>query len=116
MENVILIISIALVILGTFFSVIGVLGYFRLPDVYTRLHTTGKVAVFGAVFFLVAAILMEDAVWGYGLILIFFIIASGPATSHAIAAAANRTGIKRLHAVRDDLLQNKSRVDKQADS
>ena len=31
------------VLIGTFFSVTGVLGYYRLPDVYTRLHATGKV-------------------------------------------------------------------------
>lgn len=105
METMVLIICIILVILGTFFSVIGVLGYFRLPDVYSRLHTTGKVAVFGAVFFLLAGILLEDATWGYSLVLIFFILASGPATSHTIAAAANRIGIKRVHALRDDLAQ-----------
>ena len=96
-------VAIACVVLGTFFSVVGVLGYFRLPDVYTRLHTTGKVGVFGVVFLLVAAAVKEDATWGYALVLIFFLLASGPATAHAMASAAHRTGLKRRYALRDDL-------------
>ncbi len=43
-------IALIAVIAGTFFSLVGVLGLVRLPDVYTRLHATGKVGVFGVVF------------------------------------------------------------------
>ena len=103
MENIILVITIVLVVSGTFFSVIGVLGYFRFPDVYTRLHATGKVGVFGAVFLLLATALMEEATWGYALVLIFFLLASGPATAHTIASAANSIGLKRKNVLRDDL-------------
>jgi multicomponent Na+:H+ antiporter subunit G len=38
MEPVSCIIAILAVVIGTCFSVVGVSGYFRLPDVYTRLH------------------------------------------------------------------------------
>ena len=103
MEILLLIIAIVFVSLGTFFTIVGVLGYFRFPDVYTRLHTTGKIGVFGVVFLLVAAALKENATWGYALVLIFFLLASGPATAHAMASAANKIGIKRKNALRDDL-------------
>ncbi len=103
MESVLLIIAIVSVSLGTFFSGVGVLGYFRFPDVYTRLHTTGKIGVFGVVFLLVAAAVKGDAAWGYALVLIFFLLASGPATAHAMASAAHRIGLKRKHVLRDDL-------------
>ncbi|MEH0021643.1 MAG: monovalent cation/H(+) antiporter subunit G [Desulfobacter sp.] len=101
--------AIAAVCLGTFFSMVAVLGYFRFPDVYTRLHTTGKVGVFGVVFLLVASAVKAEATWGYALVLIFFLIASSPATGHAIASAAYRLGIRPHNAVRNDLSDIASR-------
>jgi len=103
MEILVVVIAIGCVFIGTFFSAVAVLGYFRFPDVYTRLHTTGKVGVFGVVFLLVAAAVKENATWGYALVLIFFLLASGPATAHAMASAAHRIGLTRRHALRDDL-------------
>jgi multicomponent Na+:H+ antiporter subunit G len=55
MEIVLQVIAILAVVAGTAFSVLGVLGYVRLPDVYTRLHAVGKVGVFGAVLLLLGA-------------------------------------------------------------
>jgi len=103
MEPVLPIIAIAAVIISTVSSVIGVLGYLRLPDVYTRLHTTGKVSVFGVVFLLIAAAVWTPGSWGRSLVLIFFLLAAGPPTAHAIASAAHRIGLPRKNAVRDDL-------------
>jgi multisubunit Na+/H+ antiporter MnhG subunit len=45
----------------------------------------------------------EPLGWGQGLILIFFLMAAGPATAHALASAANRIGLPRKGAERDDL-------------
>jgi len=73
MESVLLIIAIVSVSLGTFFSGVG------------------------------AAAVKGDAAWGYALVLIFFLLASGPATAHAMASAAHRIGLKRKHVLRDDL-------------
>lgn len=96
-------IAILVVILGTFFSVTGVLGYFRLPDVYTRLHATGKVGVFGVVFLLVGAMAATPVIWGKALILIVLLIIAGPVVSHALGSAAYRVGIPLKQSVRDDL-------------
>lgn len=96
-------IAVAAVIIGTFFSVVGVIGYLRLPDALSRLHATGKVGVFGAVFLLIAAAVATPLGWGESLILIFFLMATGPATAHAIASAAYRIGLRPKNAVRDDL-------------
>jgi multicomponent Na+:H+ antiporter subunit G len=92
------------VLIGTLFSITGVLGFIRFPDVYTRLHATGKVGVFGVVFLLIAAVAWEPLGWGRGLILIFFLIAAGPATAHALASAANKIRLPRKGAERDDLV------------
>lgn len=103
MDTILSIIAVLLVCLGTFFSVVGVLGFFRFPDVYSRLHTTGKVGVFGVVLLLAASAVREEATWGYALVLIFFLIASSPATAHAIASAAYRMGIRPDSTRRNDL-------------
>lgn len=103
MEIILTLSAAVLVCLGTFFSVVAVLGYFRFPDVYTRLHTIGKVGVFGAVFLLAASAFRGDSAWGYALVLIFFLIASGPATAHAIASAAYRLGFRPDNPIRNDL-------------
>jgi multicomponent Na+:H+ antiporter subunit G len=103
METIIQTGALLAVIIGTFFSVTGVLGYFRLPDVYTRLHATGKVGVFGVVLFLVATIAEMPLSWGKGLILIALLMIAGPVVSHTLGSAAYRIGIPLHQAVRDDL-------------
>lgn len=97
-------IAVIAVIVGTFFSLVGVLGYLRLPDVYTRLHATGKVGVFGTVLLLVAAVFGTPLGVGKGLVLIALLLVAGPVTSHAIASAAYRLGIAMVQE-RDDLQQ-----------
>ena len=103
MDIIALSIAVAAVLTGTVFSIIAVMGYIRLPDVYTRLHTTGKVAVFGVVCLLVAAAVLTPTSWGYALVLIFFLLVAGPATAHAMGSASHRIGLPRKGYRRDDL-------------
>ena len=84
----------AAVILGTLFSIVGVLGLVRLPDVYSRLHATGKVSVFGVTILLLAAIALDIAGVGKALVLIGYLILAGPVLSHALAAAARKAGVR----------------------
>lgn len=95
--------AILAVLLGTLFSFAGVLGYVRLPDVYTRLHATGKVGLYGVVLLLVAAVVGSGVAVSKALALIFFLLIAGPATAHALASAAYRVGIRPRPAARDDL-------------
>lgn len=97
--------KIIFVILGTAFSLIGIIGMIRLPDVYTRLHATGKVNVFGLLFLLAAAMTTGDISLGKGFIYIIIILMAGPVVSHAILRAAYYTGIKMKDTTRDDLLK-----------
>lgn len=103
MESVLLIFAIIAVILGTLFSVVGVLGYIRLPDVYTRLHSTGKIAVFGVVGLLFAGAASLPSSWPRALVFILFLLVAGPPTAHAMGSAAHRIGIPRNNYLRDDL-------------
>jgi len=102
-DTILQLIALIAVIIGTFFSVVGMLGLIRLPDVYSRLQATGKVAVFGAVLLLVAAAAWTPLSWGRALLLILLLMVAGPVTSHAIASAAYRVGIPMKQAIRDDL-------------
>jgi multicomponent Na+:H+ antiporter subunit G len=106
MQDVGYAIAILAVITGTAFSLIGVLGLIRLPDIYTRLHATGKVSVFGVVLILIATVLTTPLGWGKGLLLIFLMVIAGPVVSHAISSAAYRLGIPMKRVVRDDLANN----------
>ena len=98
------IVTIIAVIIGTAFSVIGVIGYHRLPDVYTRLHSTGKVGVLGVVFLLLAAAIFTPLAWGKAFILILFLLVFGPVTSHALSSLAYRLGIDLKGGSRNDLM------------
>ena len=103
MTTIFQLIALIAVIAGTFFSIVGVLGLIRLPDVYTRLHATGKVGVFGVVFLLVAAAIWTPLGWGKAILLIILLMISGPVATHAISSATYRIGVPMKDAVRDDL-------------
>jgi multicomponent Na+:H+ antiporter subunit G len=100
------ILGLLLIGFGVFFSLVGVIGIIRLPDVYSRIHASGKVSTLG-IFGLLAgtAILMPETtlkLLGLGL----FLLISAPVASHAIAAAAYRSGVPLALASRDDLAKN----------
>jgi multicomponent Na+:H+ antiporter subunit G len=109
METVTQIIALLAVVIGTAFSVIGILGYTRMPDVYTRLHATGKVGVFGVVLLLLAAVALTPLGPGKALVLIVLLLIAGPVTSHALASAAYRGGIPLKRSKRDDLANTLAR-------
>lgn len=102
METILQILAIVLIVLGTLLSLIGVIGFIRMPDVYTRLHATGKVSVFGLVFLLLAADILTPLATWKALLLIFFVLAASPTVAHAISSAAYRAGIP-IVGKRDDL-------------
>ena len=96
-------IAILAIVVGTTFSLIGVLGMVRLPDVYARLHATGKVGIYGAVLLLLAAAVWTPLGWGRAILLIVLLMVTGPVTAHAISSAAYRIGTPMKNPVRDDL-------------
>lgn len=114
METILSFFAIVAVVIGTLFSVVGVLGYIRLPDVYTRLHATGKVGVFGVVLLLAAAVITTPLGWGKGLLLIALLMVGGPVAAHAIGSAAYRTGLPMKQAMRDDLAKRVTGVEERA--
>jgi multicomponent Na+:H+ antiporter subunit G len=103
MDLIFEILAAIVIVIGTIFSVIGIIGNLRLPDVYTRLHATGKVSTFGVVLLLVAAAFIVPGAWSRALIMGALLLLAGPVVSHAIASAALRAGIQPKGLVRNDL-------------
>jgi multicomponent Na+:H+ antiporter subunit G len=91
------------VALGMIFSFLGVLGYLRLPDVYTRLHATGKVGIYGGVLLALGSAVSTPSGVGKSLVLVALLLLYGPVVSHALASAAYRLGVPLHGSDRDEL-------------
>ena len=90
------IVSWALIMLGSFFTVVGMLGLVRMPDVFTRMHAASVVDTLGAGLILVGLMLFAGAslVTAKLFFLILFFGLLGPVATHAVARAALHAGVK----------------------
>jgi multicomponent Na+:H+ antiporter subunit G len=105
LDFILQLITLVAVLVGTAFSILGVVGMIRLPDVYTRLHATGKVGLFGVVLLLIGDVVLTPLGLSKGLVLIVLLMIGGPAVAHVLASAAYRSGIPMVRSIRDDLAQ-----------
>jgi multicomponent Na+:H+ antiporter subunit G len=98
MELAVEIIVWALLLAGSLFAIIGGIGVLRLPDVYTRLHGAGITDTMGAGLILVGLMVYEGlTLITVKLVLIFiFLVVTSPVSSHALANAAYRSGLRPL--------------------
>lgn len=90
------IIVIALALVGLGFSLSGAVGILRMPDVYTRIQCSSKTITMGALPALVALVVGEGPISGYGgraLLVAALLLVVNPASSHALARAAYKSRI-----------------------
>ena len=80
---------------GLFFFFAGTVGLLRFPDVYTRMHATGKCDTLGAQLMLIGiAISSGWNLTSVKIILIFaFLMLANPTATHAIIRAAINSGV-----------------------
>lgn len=105
MQTLLEIAGLIFIAIGVIFNVIGIVGLTRLPDIYTRLHATGKVSTVGVCSLLLgAAFLMPDAALKL-IALAVFAVLTLPVSTHVIAAAAYRAGVPMRRFSRDDLAE-----------
>lgn len=114
------------VLIALIFSVLGVIGLFRFPDFYTRIHAAGLVGSFGLLFmgaavliYAVGLLLSGDGAWlNYGAHIILALIVAvitGTTSTHAIARSAYRSGntpVAKNDALKEDLNAMKRREEK----
>ncbi len=85
----------ALVVVGSFFLLVGTVGLLRLPDVYNRLHATSKATTLGAASMFLAGFVYFGP-GGNGLtslVGIAFLFLTAPTGGHVISRAAKRMGV-----------------------
>ncbi len=99
MALLIQILSWALLLMGSFFLVVGAIGLVRFPDVYTRIHAASVTDTGGAAFILMglfvqAIFVFDNPIAAIKLFLIaFFMLLTGPTASHALAKSALMSGL-----------------------
>jgi multicomponent Na+:H+ antiporter subunit G len=109
-------IGLLFILIGVFFSSVGVLGIVRLPDVYTRIHSSGKVATLGIFGLIIGTAILQPETTVKLIALGLFLLMTSPVGSHAIAAAAHRSGVPLARFDRDDLAERdakRSRADEE---
>lgn len=98
-----------LILIGAFFTLVGSIGLFKLPDFYMRLHGPTKATTLG-----VGAILIASAIFftlrGEGvslheLLVTVFLFITAPVSAHLMAKAALHIQTKRLERTRDEQAQ-----------
>lgn len=84
-----------LVVIGSFFLVIGTVGLLRLPDVYNRMHATSKATTLGAAnIFLAGFVFFGPTAEGLtSLVGIVFLFVTVPTGAHLISRSAQKMGI-----------------------
>ena len=85
-----------LIVVGSFFLLVGTVGLLRLPDVYNRLHATSKATTLGAASMFLAGFVYYGP-GGTGLtslVGILFLFLTAPTGGHVIARAAHRMGVE----------------------
>jgi len=96
MELLVDLLSGALILAGSFFICVGMVGVVRMPDLFTRMHAASVTDTLGAGLLFSGFMLQA----GFSLItlkLIFilgFLFFTGPVISHALSQAAHLAGIR----------------------
>lgn len=82
--------SAALLLLGSFFVVVGGIGVLRMPDVFTRMHAAGLTDTMGS-FFILTGLMLQTGFDGVTLrlaLVLAFLWFTSPVATHALAKAA----------------------------
>jgi len=85
-------------LLGGFLCITGGLGLLRMPDFFTRVHTTGVIDTLAAPLLLLGLLLQME--WGLDsvkvLLIMGFILVTSPTATHAMAKATLNGGQRPL--------------------
>lgn len=91
------VVAVGIIVVGLSFCVLGVLGMFRMPDVFLRMHAASKAVVIGGSLLMTGVAMLSPAQLGVkALGTMVFIFLTTPIASIAVARAAYRRG-DRMH-------------------
>ncbi len=97
--------------LGLFFNTLSIVGLFRFPDVYTRLHAATKTTTLATIFIVLAVVLDGIRIGGvvgltlavHSLVALAVVLATNPVGAHAIARASYLRGDRPRRVRLDEL-------------
>ena len=98
-------ITVALLLLGSGFVLIGSIGLARLPDVFTRLHAPTKATTLGVGSILLGSIVYFSVRQGLSLheiLVTLFLFITAPVSAHLISRAARHRHCHSLAKLPDD--------------
>lgn len=87
-------IGLAFIVMGSIFLFLGALGIYRMPDLYNRLQAGTKASTLGAMSVVLGVGFIQPDWLVKLIIIIVFIGIANPLSSHALARASYRAGIK----------------------
>ena len=79
--------------IGVLFLFLGNFGILRLPDVYNRIQAGTKCTTFGTFFTTIGIGIIQPEWFWKCLLIAIFVLVTNPISSHAIARAANKSGV-----------------------
>ncbi len=83
-----------LISIGVFFLFLGALGIFRLPDLFNRLQAGTKATTLGVISTSIGVGLLVKGWLPFSVALAVFLLMTNPISSHAVARASYRAGVK----------------------
>ena len=99
--NTLAVIGAFITLAGSIFLLLGSAGILRMPDVFTRIQAGTKASTLGTMLTLIGLAMVHPEWIGKLLLIILFILATNPVSSHVLARAAHhvRTAMTRLTVV-----------------
>jgi multicomponent Na+:H+ antiporter subunit G len=90
--------SCALILLGSFFTIVGAFGLVRMPEIFTRMHAASVTDTLGVGFLILGMSLQAgfSLVTAKLLFLLALFLFTAPVVTHALAQACLHEGIKPL--------------------
>lgn len=85
-----------LILVGAFFYLVGAIGIYRMPDVYTRMHAASVSETLGVGFLILGMMILAGftLVTAKLAIILGIVLFTSPIATHALAQAALHEGIK----------------------
>lgn len=94
----------ALVLVGAFFTLVGSIGLYKLPDFYMRLHGPTKATTLGVGAILIASMLFfsftTEAISLHEILVTGFLFITAPVSAHLMAKAALHVKLKKVERTR----------------
>ncbi len=97
----------ALIIIGAFFTLVGSIGLYKLPDFFMRLHGPTKATTLGVGALLIASALYfsfkTDDISLHEILITVFLFITAPVSAHLMAKAAIHIKLKQVKRTQNEI-------------